>query len=554
MKLLPWVLINSGNLMISINLEPIIFIVATLSCLSVISGKVKNIPYPIFLVLAGLIIGFIPGLPKVKLDPDVILLIFLPPILYRAAWNTSWRDFKASIRPISRLAIGLVFCTIVVVAIVAHYFIPGMSWPVAFILGAIISPPDAVSATSIVRDMGLNKRIVTVLEGESLVNDASALVAYRYAVLAVVSTGFVIWKACLQFLWISIGGLGIGFLMGYIFCFVLKRIHRNPTVESVLSLLMPFIVYPVAERFDLSGVLAVVAAGLVTSWRSSEVFSYQGRTQSNAIWDMMGFLLNGVIFILIGLQLSGLTGTLKSFELSKIIQYGLIISGATILVRLLFIAPAAFFPKLLGSEIHIREETFNWKNALILSWSGMRGVVSLATAMALPVVMEDGNPFPQREVILIITFIVILVTLLGQVLSLPLLIRLLRVKPSNSEVDEERRLRLLVNNSALTYINDKIGGENFDIQAVEQVRELYELRVRWLKGKDLDPSPAGSPTLPELDNFLAQVINVQLAVTDFKRMLLIKLYRESSYSAQNIRTLEKEIDLDESRLRSQLQE
>lgn len=533
-----------------IHLEPIIFIVATLACLSVIYGKVKHIPYPIFLVLAGLVIGFIPGLPVVRLDPEMIFLIFLPPLLYRAAWNTSWRDFKTSIAPISRLAIGLVFFTTIAVAAVAHYYIPGMDWPLAFVLGAIVSPPDAVSATSIIKGMGLNKRIVTILEGESLVNDASALVAYRYAVAAIISSGFVIWKASLQFLWISVMGLLTGFILGYLLCLILKRIHHNATVEGVLSLLTPFIVYPVAERLGLSGVLAVVTAGLVTSWRSSEVFTYLGRTQSNAVWDMMGFILNGVVFILIGLQLSDSIDAFKEFTLSKTIQYGLIISAAAIIIRLLFIAPAVFFPQLLGSKIHREEGVFNWKNAIVLSWSGMRGVVSLATAMALPVTLNDGSVFPHRETILIITFVVILVTLVGQGLTLPLLIKLLRIKPDNN--NDEKKLRLLVNSSALNYIDDRISGKAFNSQAIEQVRKLYELRVSWLKGDDFKESLSGNQAQHSNDNFLEQVINVQLAVTDFKRQLLIKLYRDGSFSAQNIRTLEKEIDLDESRLRTQL--
>ncbi len=530
-----------------IHLSPVIFIVATLAGLSVIAGKIK-LPYPILLVLAGSVIGFIPGLPVIDLQPDMVFLIFLPPLLYRAAWNTSWRDFRSAIRPISRLAIGLVLFTTVAVATVAHYYL-GMEWPVAFVLGAIVSPPDAVAATSILQNMGLDKRVVTLLSGESLVNDASALIAYRYAVAAVLSSGFVLWKAGLQFLLVSSGGILIGLATGYILAFILRRIKNNPMVESCLSLMTPFIAYPVAEHVGVSGVLAAVSAGLVTSWMSPEIFSYQGRTQTTAIWDMLGFLLNGVIFILIGVQLSHITEGLEGYKLSQLIGYGFIITVVAILVRLLFIAPVVFFPRFLASEISQTDHVFNWKNVLVLSWSGMRGVVSLATAMALPN-LPGGGPFPNRNIILFITFAVILFTLLGQGLTLPLLIRWLKISPATNEEEEERKLRLLVINSSLDYINDRFTGKDVEPEVLEQVKKLYLLRSEWLKNEGLP----GNPQAKDLseDSLLEKVVEVQLDVTRFKRELLVKLYREGSYSADNIRKLERELDFDESRLQSQL--
>lgn len=535
-----------------IPLTSVIFMVATLTGLSVLAGRVKNVPYPVLLVLAGLVIGFIPGLPVMKLEPDMVFLLFLPPLLYRSAWNTSWRDFKASISPISRLAIGLVFLTTLAVGAVAHYTIPGMSWPLSFVLGAIISPPDAVAASGIVRGIGLNKRIVTILEGESLVNDASALIAYRYAVAAIVTSGFTIWKAGIQFLWVASGGILIGFVIGYILCFILKRIQGNPTVECILSLLTPFIAYPLAERFALSGVLAVVSAGLVTSWKSSEVLSYTGRTQANAVWDIVGFLLNGVIFVLIGSQLSGMMAVTEGYKVSVLVLHGLVISGVVILARLLFIAPAIFFPRLLGSRIHEKEGVFNWKNLLVLSWSGMRGVVSLATAMALPFTLGNARAFPQRDIILFITFIVILVTLLGQGLTLPWLIRLLHIAPGIEEENEERKLRLLVAKKALAYINNEFYGQGIDKQVSEEVRKLYELRISWINGKAFTSREGSEHGLSPEETYLEKVVKAQLVLTGYKRQLLVKLYREGSYSAANIRRLEKELDMDESRLRSHL--
>ncbi|WP_123947103.1 Na+/H+ antiporter [Chryseobacterium sp. CBo1] len=420
------ILIFNVNI-IMIDLGPVIFIVTTLICISVISGKIKKIPYPILLVFIGLLLGFIPGLPHIELQPEMVFLLFLPPLLFRAAWNSSWNDFKMSIRPIFRLAVGLVLFTTLSVAIVAHYYIPGMSWPVAFILGAIVSPPDAVSATSIIKGVGLNKRIITILEGESLVNDASALIAYRYALVATISTGFVFWKAGLQFLLVAGGGITIGFILGYVLCMILKRIHSNPIVESSLLLLIPFVSYPIAESLEMSGVLAVVTTGLVTSWKSSEVLSYQGRTQSNSIWEMIVFLLNGVIFILIGLQLSDLIGTTEGYNTKSLIQYGLVISLITIVARFLFVIPAMWFPSLLETKLDKEQRrNFDWKSILVISWSGMRGVLSLATAMALPLTLADGTPMHQRKIILFITFVVIVVTLVGQGLTLPFLIKVTR--------------------------------------------------------------------------------------------------------------------------------
>lgn len=536
-----------------IDLKPVIFIVTTLICISAISGKIKKIPYPILLVFIGLLLGFIPGLPHIELQPEMVFLLFLPPLLFRAAWNSSWKDFKRSIRPISRLAVGLVLFTTISVAVIAHYFIPGMSWPVAFILGAIVSPPDAVSATSIIKGVGLNKRIITILEGESLVNDASALIAYRYALAAAVSTGFVFWKAGLQFFLVVSGGVAIGFVLGYLLCIILKRIHNNSIVESSLLLLIPFVSYPIAENFQVSGVLAVVTTGLVTSWKSSEVLSYQGRTQSNSIWEMIVFLLNGIIFILIGLQLSELMDTTEGYSTSSLIQYGLIISLVTIVARFVFVIPAMWFPSLLETKLDKEQrKNFDWKNILVISWSGMRGVLSLATAMALPLTLDDGTPMHQRKVILFITFVVIVVTLVGQGLTLPLLIKVLKISSETDNVEEEKKLRLLINSSALDFINDTFKNGKEDGDSINEVRKLYELRIAWLTGRDFREERHSSQNGMEDLSFLEQVIHVQLMVTEFKRKILLKLYREGSYASENIRKLEKEMDLDESRLRSQL--
>lgn len=532
-----------------VDMTSIIFIVVTLAVLSVVAGWIKKIAYPIVLVLGGLVLGFIPGLPVIDFNPETVFLLVLPPLLFRAGWSTSWLDFKASLRPIARLAIGLVLVTTVAVACAAHYLLPGIGWPVAFVLGAIVSPPDAVSTSSIVRGMGLNKRLVTILEGESLVNDASALVVYRHSLAAVVTAGFVFWKAGLQFLFVTGGGIFVGLAVGYIFTFILKIIRKNPMVESILSLICPFIAYPVAEKAGCSGVLAVVCAGLVTSWMSPRIFTYEGRTETNAIWDTIVFLLNGIIFILIGIQLSHISAGLPGYRIGQMIEYGLLISAVTILSRLLFILPALIFPSFLASKVHIKEKVFEWKNVLILSWSGMRGVVSLATALALPEVMENGDPFPGRSMVVFITFVVIVVTLVGQGLTLPLLIKLLKIDASAGGQEEEKQLRLLINSSALDFINEQLSKKEIDGDVLQQVRKLYELRIYWLQKPEKEDAVASESGV---GNFLSQVATLQLEITTYKREILLQLLKEGKFDAKMIMKVEREMDFDESRLHSQL--
>src|SRR6187402_1697216 len=320
----------------------VVFIMAILISLTAIVNR-KKFPFPILLVAAGLIIGFVPQLPNLALDPDIVFLIMLPPLLYDAASKTSWHEFRASIRPISALAITLVFFTTVAVAITAYYLIPGFSWPLAFVLGAVVSPPDAVAASGIIKGLGLNKRVITILEGESLVNDASALIAYRYAVMAVTTGTFVFWKAGLQFLLVAGAGVLIGIVTGYLFVLAYKKITNNPVVETSLTLLAPFVSYLAAEEVHMSGVLAVVSTGLVISWRSPEVFSYQARLRIRGLWDTLIFLLHGFVFILIGLQLPFIIKNLGGYSFSQMLGYGLLISAVTIIVRIIWVFAGAWW-------------------------------------------------------------------------------------------------------------------------------------------------------------------------------------------------------------------
>ena len=512
----------------------------------------KKFPVPILLVAAGLIIGFVPQLPDLALDPDVVFLIILPPLLYDAASKTSWHEFRTLIRPISTLAITLVFFTTVAVAIAAYYFIPGFTWPLAFVLGAVVSPPDAVAASATIKGLGLNKKVVTILEGESLVNDASALIAYRYAVTAVTTGTFVFWKAGLQFLLVAGAGILIGILVGYLFVLAYKKITNNPVVETSLTLLAPYVSYLAAEEIHMSGVLAVVSTGLVISWRAPEVFSYQARMRIRGLWDTLIFLLHGFVFILIGLQLPSIIKGLGNYPFSQILAYGLLISFVTIVVRIIWVFAGTswgtFFKKKTqrNKPADISQDD-TWKNVLVVAWTGTRGVISLAAALALPLLLEDGTPFPKRHSIIFFAFVVIFVTLVVQGLSLPLLIRWLKIKPQDNTTEEEKELRLSLATNTLNYIEDELP-VSLDDKSQAQLREKYESLVTDLtkevqlqkKAKHTDTKVNATP--PD------DLTKAKLEISKFQRELLVKMHKEGEFSDAAIKRVERELDLDEMKL------
>jgi Na+/H+ antiporter len=531
--------------------EIVVFLMSILLILSAFADKTK-FPYPVLLVFIGLIIGFIPFLPKLKLDPDIVFLIFLPPLLYDAAFRTSWLDFKKEIKTISTLAISLVFFTTVIVAIAAHYLIPGFSWPIAFLLGAIISPTDAVAATSVVKGLGLNKRVITIIEGESLINDASALVAYRYALTATLTGNFVLWHAGFQFILIAAGGIAVGLLVGFALVFAHKKIKDNPVVETGLSLLTPFLAYLLAERFHCSGILAVVTAGILVSWRSREIFSFQTRLRATGVWDTMIFLLNGIIFILIGLQLQELVADLSQNTVYQLIGYGVLISIVTIIIRIIWVFAGAYHQKLFKkSNTTDPEETTDWKNVLIVAWTGTRGVVSLATALALPLTLANGDDFPKRHSILLLAFLVILLTLVVQGLTLPLLIRMLKIKPTTMlEQQEENALQATLIESSLQYINNDFPA-TIDEAAKERLRQEYEFYYKMLSGAN--NNRLKQHQLQSQFYKITLFLEAQLEVIKFQRDLLIRFQNNGAYSEETLSKAERELDIEELRINGLLQ-
>jgi Na+/H+ antiporter len=419
------------------NYTIIIFILTIVIGLSAFADKSK-IPYPILLVIVGVAIGFIPTMAEIEINPEIIFLIFLPPLLYDASFNISPKHFKTNLSTISTLAIPLVFLTTFWIAVVSHYMIPGMTWSLSFVLGAILSATDAVAAVNVTKGLGIPEKTITILEGESLINDASALVAYRFAVATAMGAAFIIWKATLDFVLLLAGGFLVGFVMAKILAFILTKVRKNINVTVSFMLLMPFVTYLVAEHLHVSGVIAVVCLGLAISRFSKKIFPESLKNNSKNLWDVIIFILNGLIFILIGLNFRYILKDIDDNMILPYIGYAAIITIVALLTRMIriFLQKINLQKSFLKNDQKKRKVSehalLDSKNSFIIAWSGMRGIVSLAIALGLPKLLPDGTPFPQRNAILFISVAVVLLTIVGQGLSLPWI-----VKKLNLEAEEK---------------------------------------------------------------------------------------------------------------------
>lgn len=495
-----------------------------------------NFPYPIALVIGGGALGFVPQLPELPFDPQFILVLVLPPILYQAALLTSWRDFKSNIRPIGSLAIGLVIATTLAVGGALKFLVPEIPWAAAFVLGAIVSPPDAVAATAILSRLSIPRRVVTVLEGESLVNDASGLVIYKFAVAAVMTGAFSLVDASVQFVGVSIGGIVIGVLMGYLFVFV-HRYLGDTFIEVLTTLSVPYIAYIFAESFHASGVLAVVAAGLVRGRYSPEIVSAKTRVIARSAWNLLVFMLNSLIFILIGIQLSGITGRLAGHTPGQLLLYGAMVSSVAILVRFAWIYAVAYIPRMFSAAVRAREAPPAEAEVFIMSWCGMRGIVSLAAALALPLAMDSGAPFPQRDLVIFLTFIVIAVTLVVQGLSLPPLIRRLKVGADWSMNEEEHRAKVAMARAAMTAIGEIARKEEIPEDLAERIRAEFAEKVTLdVRGREMVHAGADPAR------------HLRRAAIEAERRELIRIWRENQISDEVLHHLEEDLDYQESRL------
>ncbi|WP_280517376.1 Na+/H+ antiporter [Niastella yeongjuensis] len=516
-----------------------------ISILTMLSSKLK-VAYPIFLVISGLLISLIPGIPHITLDPDLVFLIFLPPLLYAAAWNTSWNDFWKFKRPISLLGFGLVIFTSAAVAWISNMLIPDFSLACGFLLGGIISPPDAVAATSVLAGLKVPKRITTVLEGESLVNDAASLIVFRFALAAVITGQFNMWEATQTFFVVAIAGILIGLAIGHIAYAMHRYFPTTPAIDAAFTLITPYLMYITAEHFHVSGVLAVVAGGLFLTYRSPDIFSYEARIQVLGLWDTLVFLLNGIVFILIGLQLPEIIKGMETYSVGQAISYAIIISLATIIIRIAWIFPGAYVPRMLFKSIREKEIRPTWQMVFLTGWSGMRGVVSLASALAVPLTLANEKSFPHRNLILFITFVVILFTLVLQGLSLKRLIKILKIKGDETESNnlEALEMRLRLANAVLAHIDNRYTNEIESNETYKRVRDRYARMIEITQRK-LD----ARESTPEEQNFLPHYRQMLLELVEVRRRELNHFRHHNSYSEELIREREYELDLEEARLR-----
>ena len=522
-------------------IESLIFLLGAAALLAQLA-RVLNVPYPILLVVGGLGLGFVPGLPVVQIAPEVIFIIFLPPLLNAAAFTSSPLDLRVHLRPIVLLAIGLVLLTTLVVAAVVH-FVVGLPWAVSFVLGAILAPTDLVAAEAIFRRLGVPERVGTVVGGESLINDGTGLAAFRVALAAVGGT-FSFWEAGLEFLLIGGGGILVGLVLAWVILPLWARL-RDPSILITFSVLIPYGVYILAEEvLHVSGILAVVTYGLSQGWRAPRLFpDASSRIQALAFWGVLIFVLEALLFILVGQQLPSILGSLGEYSLAQVLLYAVLIYAAVLAARFAWFFSTPYLHPVFDRLLRTRYLRAPWQERLVMSWSGMRGGVSLAAALAVPVTI-GGERFEGRDLILFLTFAVILATLVLQGLTLPLLIRALRLKDDGNEGTlMELRARLEGARAALSTLERISENERVPPGAREQMRDNYEGRIRRYE----DGIEAGGAT-DEYAESSAAWRDWRRALIGAEREAILSLRDRGEISPEVMRRIERDLDLEESRI------
>jgi CPA1 family monovalent cation:H+ antiporter len=516
-------------------IEPLLLaLMVAVAGLSVLA-RVVRVPYPILLVLGGLVLGFLPGMPAVELPPELVLVAFLPPLLYWAGFFASPRDLQADARAISMSAVGLVLATAVAVAVTAHAMVEGMTWPAAFALGAIVSPTDPLAASAIGRRLGVPRRLLTLLEGESLVNDATALVAYRVAVAAAVGGSFVAWQAGLRFVVGTAGGVAVGLLVGWLVAELRRRLDE-PVVEIVVSVFTGYAAYLPAELLGVSGVLAAVTAGLYVGWRAPELASAATRLLGFSFWEVLVYLANAVLFILVGLQLRPILEELDGTAMAVLVGQGALVSAVVVAVRLGWGFSVPYLVRLVDRRPSQVLRRVGARERLMIGWSGMRGAVSLAAALALPL------DFPMRNLILFLTFSVIFATLVVQGLTLPTLIRRLNFEQDDAEEREEIRARLAATHAALDRLDELAGADWTRDDTVERLHGLYEFRRRRLKARGGYLEDDGTEDRSQAyQRLLRELLQAQ-------RQAIVRLRNQGQISNDVMHRIERELDLEDTRL------
>jgi len=503
-----------------------------------------RLPMEVVLVLASLIVSFIPGLPDVHLDTDLVFRVFLPPILFAAAYFTSWRDFRASLRPIVLLAFGLVLFTATGIAAVCVAMIPGFTWAQGFLLGAIISPPDAAAATAITRKLGVPRRLITLLEGESLLNDASALVLYRFALAAVLTGAFSLWSAAGQFALVSAGGVAVGLLVAAIAFQILKRLE-DPRAQTILTLVVAYGCYIFAERLQVSGVISAVTGGLYFGRMIPVTVSAQTRIEAKAIWDAVLFVIDGLVFTLIGLQLPSVVKGVEPRTLLLYTGYAVVLSAAVILVRLLWIFPATYIPRWLSPAFARRDPAPPWNVVVVLGWTGMRGIVSLAAVLAIPQFLPSGESFPDRSLLVFLTYAVILVTLLLPALTLPRLKVWLRLEDGGERQREEAAARIASAEAVVARASLWRERNAYPRELVDSFRARFERRLRTIRSNVAETAVS---TLIGEDLAIRRMTKESI---EEERRVLGDLRRRREIHDEVFHQLNYELDIEEMRLRTQ---
>ena len=525
-----------------------IFLILIILGLVMLANKL-GIAYPIVLVIGGLALSVTTSVfSNATIDPELVFFIFLPPLLYEAAWQTSWKDFWKWRRVIMSFAFPIVILTSCVVAFASWAFIPGFTLALGFLLGGIVSPPDAISATTIMRRVEVPRSLVNIIEGESLLNDASSLVVFRFALAAITTGQFHFQEAAGDFFLVIIMGTLIGLTVGLIFYGIHRMLPTTPSIEIVLTLVTPYCMYYFAEHFHYSGVLAVVSGGLFLSSRQQKMLTYASRIQGINVWGNLVFVLNGLVFLLIGLQLPSIVSQLGDISVTTAIGYGLGISLVLIIARLLCTLGASVFTTFMSRFITVAEARPGWRLPLVAGWAGMRGVVSLAAALSIPLTLPGGEAFPYRNLILFITFIVILVTLVFQGLTLPWVIRKVRPEDRQTTIPHARQELIVqkkIAQHSLQYLETKYGKDWPENRYLHNLRERLNIDLGLYANKlEQTAEPAENP--------LKDFQQAYLELLDQQRKLLIDLNHKAEFEEEVIRKYLGLIDIEEFKLREKI--
>jgi CPA1 family monovalent cation:H+ antiporter len=526
-----------------------VFLILIILALVMIANRLR-LAYPIVLVLGGLALSFASRFSSITIDPELVFFIFLPPLLYDAAWQVSWKEFWKFRRVIFSFAFPIVVLTSCVIAFVSYSLIPGFTLALGFLLGGIISPPDAISATTIMRQVKVPKTLVSVAEGESLFNDASSLIVFRFALAAVITGQFHFQEAAFSFVLVIVMGILIGLLVGLIFYGFHRWLPTTPSIEIILTLVTPYCMYYFAEHFHYSGVLAVVSGGLFLSGQRQKMLTYQSRIQGINVWSVLGFVLNGLVFLLIGLQMPSIIKQLGDIRLITAIWYGLAISLALIITRLLCTLGASLFTRFMSHFITVADSNPGWRGPLVLGWAGMRGVVSLAAALSIPLFIMEGQPFPYRNLILFITFIVILVTLVFQGLTLPWVIR--KIKPESRvapipEHEQEIIIQKKIAHGSLQFLEENYSKERSSNEHIKILFEKLKIEQNFLKQEFEE-----SRNIRSKDTSISNYQDIYLELLEQQRKLLNEMNRSADFDEELIRKYFSLIDLEEFKIREKL--